>query len=135
MSRIELSDSIIEVATKMCDGNPGGLSCVCELIKHEAEIDPDQIMAPMGSVFTLDRLGIYGTSIYILWKDQCKQDLRSLVMVLRANQLGILPSETLKRVAADQMRTEQLDLESLDKQVCEQLPRFQKPPQVKSVDS
>ncbi len=127
MTRIELFDDAKSMFIKMSDGNPGAMQAMIVLLSDEiAEIDRDSVM-PFFSVLTLDSLGIYGTGIYILWNDKCKKDSRRLIMLLRATQLGFLPGDKVKEMAADQMRQINLSDDEwveLDAKVCDRLSRF-----------
>lgn len=128
MTRIKLTDTTQGVVVKMCDGNPGAMTAIVGLLSKDCEkIDPDSAMGTLGPLLSLDTLGIYGTDIYILWNDKCKRDLRRFVLLLRASQLGLLPSAKVQEMAADQMR--QVDLSGdewgeLDVAVCERLAGF-----------
>ena len=78
----------------------------------------------------MDTWEIYGSSIYILWNDRCDRDVRKLLMLIRATQLGFFSHTKLQQMAADQRRTINLTEEEfteLDKKVCEQLEDFAKP--------
>jgi len=100
MERLKLHDTNIEAVTKMAEGNPGAIQALCELIKS----DPDGILR----MLYLDTLGIYGTDIYILWSDQCGRDVTKFANLLTAAQVGKFDQQRLKRLAADQMRTEKI---------------------------
>ncbi len=126
-SRIQLTDSITDVIAKMSDGNPSACVVMCEMIKAGKEIDPQGFMGGLGAVLSLDTLGIYGTDIYILYNDQCGRDVRELLMLLRANQLGFISSDEIKRVASDQMneiRFSEEKMNELNTKVCERLESF-----------
>ena len=129
MSRIELTDDTQDILVKMSEGNPGALSAMMEILKHGEEIDPQGFMGAMGSILILDTWGIYGTDIYVLWSDKCKRDVRQMLMLMRATQLGFFPNSRLKEMASDQMRQVNLDeteWDELDNKVCERLDGFQK---------
>ena len=127
MSRIGLEDSIQSAVAKMADGNPGAISAMCEIIKKGEAIDPECFMGGLGAILSLDTLGIYGTDIYILYNDQCKRDVREMIMLIRANQLGFMDNKRIKDVAADQMnevRFSQEEMDEFDKKVCDRLKTF-----------
>ncbi len=127
MSRIGLTDNIVDVVAKMADGNPGACIALLEIIKHGKEIDPQSVMGGLGAVLSLDTLGVYGTDIYILYNDQCKKDVRELLMLLRANQLGFVGSSEIKAVASDQMneiRFSKKEMDEFDERVCKELKTF-----------
>lgn len=129
MSRIELTDQIIDIVSKMSDGNPGAITAMMEVLSKGKTIDPQGMGGGLGTILMLDTLEIYGTEIYILWNDKCDRDAREFMMLIRANQLGFLPEESLKVMAKDQMNQVILTVEetdTLNEQVCERLPEFQK---------
>lgn len=129
MTRIVGTDDAKSIMVKMYDGNPGALSALMEINTHGAKIDPMDIMGGLGTILSLDTLGIYGTAIYILWSDQCHRDVRELIMLLRAYQLGFVSNERIKAVAEDQRNQTRFTKEEMDEfntQVCERLPNFQK---------
>ncbi len=128
MTRIKVSDTGPGIVAKMADGNPGAVHAMARLLTKECEkIDPDSALGLYGPLLTLDRFGIYGTSIYILWKDKCRRNLRQFVLLLRASQLGLLPDRKIKEMAADQMGQVNLtddEWDDLDTAVCDQLAGF-----------
>lgn len=126
MSKINLQDTILEVLTKMSNGNPGATVALFELVEHNEEVDPDDFMKQMGSVLSLDTYGIYGTDIYILFNDICNKDVVKMIAVLRATQLGFFSAATLKDACSRQDRSgvEMVPIDTLLKKVKERLPRF-----------
>jgi len=116
------------IVNKMSDGNPGAITAMMEMLSKGTEIDPQAMMGGLGAILGLDTLGIYGSDIYILWSDQCNRDVRELLMLLRANQLGFVSSDKIIANAKDQMREVKFTQEEMDgfnDQVCERLPEFQ----------
>ena len=126
MSRIELTDSMIDIATKMSDGNPGALTTIMELVKNGEEIDPMAFGGGMGTVLLLDTLGIYGTDIYVLWSDICGRNIAGTIAVVRAFQLGFLDKETLVDACSrqDYSGRDMIDVDAYYKQVKENLSNF-----------
>lgn len=126
MTRISIEDTAIDIVVKMSDGNPGAVACLSMIINAAPEIDPQDLMSPFGPILSLDQHGIYGSSIYVL-STKCNRDVRRLLMLLRAVQLGFLGAGRLKELAADQTRQINLTEEEfarLDEQVCERLDQF-----------
>lgn len=106
--------------------NPGAISVLVK-ISHEAErIDPDDAFGYLGVLMGLDTLGIYEHNIWGLYKDICGQDLVSMLGVLRAWQLGILPEAELKAVMQAERTPDAGWLPNLLAKVRERLPRFGK---------
>jgi len=130
MCRIQLEDSAIDMVTKMSDGNPGAITAMMEIIAKHDSIDPQAAMGGIGAILILDTWKIYGSDIYILFNDKCNRDVRKMLVLLRAVQLGHLSETKLRQMASDQMRevdlTEQEWLD-IDKTVCDELEQFQRP--------
>jgi len=119
--RIELSDSILDIVTKMSNGNPGAISVIIKIIKHGAEIDPDSFCGSLGTIFNLDREGIYGSDLWLFYKDVCKENIVNVVGVLRCCQLGELP---ISHVWDAIRGIKQLDIEPVMELVKAKLPNF-----------
>lgn len=130
--RIELTDSMMDIMTKMTEGNPGAMTALMELATASPKVDPQSAFSNFGlagPALSFDTHGIYGTEIYILWSDKCGRDARKTLMLLRAVQLGFLSESKLQAMAADQTRQVDLTAEEwkdIDSKVCEQLENFQK---------
>jgi hypothetical protein len=128
-TRIQLEDSIQDIIIKMSDGNPGATTTLIEVIKNDGRVDPQSTFAGVGSILLLDSFGIYGSSIYILYNDKCKRDIRRFIMLLRAVQLGFIRVDRLKELAEDQTRQINLSDEEwrdIGMKVCEALEDFAK---------
>ena len=82
----------------MSDGNPGAANVLAMLLKHGAEIDPDAAFGGFGCVLALDTLEIYGSDIWVFYKDVCGQELETMIGCERAVQMGIKPSSWLKKL-------------------------------------
>ena len=126
-ARIELTDNTIDALVKMADGNPGAIGAMTDIIGNHERIDPQSILGAMGAIMSLDTYGIYGTDIYILWSDKCGRDVRKMLMIMRATQLGLFPESKLKQMAHDQSREITLSDEEwadLDYKVCTRLKDF-----------
>jgi hypothetical protein len=95
MSRIVLDDTVTKVMVKMCEGNPGALTVCAGLLKEGERIDPQAAFGGSWAVMMLDSLEIYGSRIWVLYKDLCGEDLVRLCAILRAWQLGHLSSEKI----------------------------------------
>lgn len=129
MDRIQLTDNIMDVMVKMSDGNPGAIQALMDIHENGAAIDPQGFLGGLGAIMILDTWDIYGTDIYILWNDKCNKDVRKMLMIMRACQLGFLSHVKLQQMAADQMREVNLTDEEwsdFDEQVCGRLPEFQR---------
>lgn len=111
--------------------NPGAATVLIEIIKEAKGIDPDAVLEWAAPCLALDSLRIYGSDIWLLYKDICGQSIEKMMAVLRAVQLGLARrEEVLNAIAAcspsgraDQfMKPERVD--ELFAAVRQKLPRF-----------
>ena len=93
--RIQMHDNALSAVTKLSEGNPGALNVMMSLLSVEEDIDPDSWLGAMGTIFHFDTYGIYGSRIWMLYKDVCGEDLNTLVGICRAVQLSILDGDKL----------------------------------------
>ena len=121
-NRIELTDNVFDIMTKMAEGNPGGLSVLMKLYTDSDAIDPDSALGGLGVILDFDQMGIYGSNIWILFKDVCGQDVTKLVALLRAKQLGYIEERLI--VDAAYGRNRNLPLKDLFDKVRAYLPDF-----------
>src|SRR5687767_7629419 len=119
--RISLKDTVMSAAIKMADGNPGAIVALSKMIATSPIIDPDSAFKGMSPILSLDHLNIYGSKIWILWKDVCGYDPIKTETLFRANQLGIIPDNVIHQAINNGIIP---DFEDLLKKVKEQLPRF-----------
>lgn len=129
MTRLELTDTGMSAMMKMAEGNPGAAVAITEIMTNAEKIDPQAFGGGIGALLSLDGYGIYGTDIYILYSDKCNRDVRRLLMLMRATQLGLFSHLKLKEMAADQMRQVNLtedEFTDLDQKVCDQLTDFER---------
>ena len=122
MSRIQLTDTTTDVFIKMAEGNPGGLHVCMQMFENNTKIDPDDFMGRLGAILSLDTHGIYGSRIWMLYKDVCGEDLVNTLALLRGVQLGFLSEAKLNK-AIDNYG-EGIDVEDIKAQVKNYLPNF-----------
>ena len=67
-------DSMKDVAMKMSEGNPGALQVVMKLLSN-----PGDLMY----ILACDKIGLYGSRLYMLWNDCCDRDIEAFKSVLR----------------------------------------------------
>ena len=131
MSRIQPGDTGIEVIVKMSDGKHEAFKALMNIIVQSAEIDPLDGPLAVAAILSMDTHQIYGTDICILYNDKCQQDVRKLLLLLKACQLDIMPVSKLQSLAGDQMQEIEFpDAEFIDlsAKMCEHLADFQRPP-------
>jgi len=90
IDRISGRDGLPEIMTKLTEGNPGALSVCMQIAAQAAAIDPDSALGGLGGLLALDTERIYGSRIWMLYKDVCGEDLTLTLGLLRACQLGML---------------------------------------------
>ena len=122
MTRIKLDDTLQDAVIKLVDGNPGAITVCMLLIQDTALVDPDAAMPEVINLLALDTLGVYGSRIWMLYKDFCKESIVNVIMVLRAHQLGMLSKVSLD-YAIDNWG-EGVDLEELSAEVRVRLPNL-----------
>lgn len=120
--RINLTDDLVSVIIKLSEGNLGAVRVCTELFKEGARIDPDAFGGPLAHLLSLDSYGIYGSRIWMLYKDCCKENLVHVIAALRAIQLGLFPESKLKY--AIENSGDGLNPVALFDAVCERLPNF-----------
>ena len=105
-SRLDLTDNINTILSKMADGNIGALTVLMQMVDPKNDrIDSDNALGGIGHILALDGYGIYGTDIYVLHNDICGSKLNKTIAVIRAVQLGLLSRETLQQACARQDRS------------------------------
>jgi len=120
--RIELTDNSFSAIEKLSEGNPGAISVCVNLLKNTAHIDPDSAFGGLGSLLSLDSNRIYGSRIWMFYKDFCKENIAFVILSMRAHQLGIITSSQLDS-AIDNYGAG-IDLNDITEKVKEQLPKF-----------
>lgn len=124
MSRIQLTDTTMDAMCKMAEGNLGAITVMVQLVKRGKEIDPQGFLGGWGAILSLDTHGIYGPEIWMFYKDVCGEDIRIMIGLLRAIQLGFI-SESLVKSAIQNYGTG-IDIPKLMAQVEEGLSEFAK---------
>jgi hypothetical protein len=130
-NRVELTDTPPSMMAKMADGNIGALTVMLALWKDTHTIDPQSALEGLGPILALDDMGIYGSHIWILYKDICGQDLRNLIGVLRARNLGHCSGNDILQAIATRESSNRrgeitLDVPALVAKVVADLTEFQK---------
>lgn len=135
--KISLTDKPMEIIIKMSDGNPGVAAAIMDIVENHQGIDPQSALGWLGPVMDFDAMGIYGTDIYVLYSDKCNKDVRQLIMLMRARQLGFIGESKIVEMAKDQCYKINLTEEEfmeLDKKVCDKLEDFMKNTNNKPLD-
>jgi len=118
----DLSMSLLDVMVIMSDRNPGAVTVMIEMMDKTDAIDPDAVLGGLGSIVSLDTHSIYGPRIWMFYKDVCKQNMNTMLGLLRAAQLGFLSENKLNH--GIDYYGDGLDIPDLLAQVKKQLPKF-----------
>ena len=120
-----------EILAMMVDGNIGATKALMEILTKYKSIDPDAFLGGLGVVFDLDALGIYGSNIWILFKDVCDFNVLKIAVLFRAKQLGIIHESMILNAIGDSRdpgRAKKggnpIGFEVLLKSIQEQVPKF-----------
>jgi hypothetical protein len=121
--RIKLEMNTLDILYALSEGNPGGLSVMIELMEAAPKIDPQAAFKGLQPLLSLDNLQIYGSDIWILYKDLCGQDVLKVLTIFRCIQMGILSEHTLKTTMRNPFGVTFPHTELLEK-LKEKLPSF-----------
>ncbi len=120
--------NIQNLIIKLSQGNPGALVTLLKIYKEAPKLDPD-IEHGLMYLLIIDSYKLYGADIYVLYNDHCKEDIRNLLILLRATQLGFFKISELIKLTKNDTRDNILNskiLNILDKKVCNELPNFKR---------
>lgn len=120
--RITLGMSTMDAIVALAEGNPGATTVLTALLRDGRNIDPDAMLQGLTPLFSLDVMGIYGPSIWMLYKDVCEENLVRVVGLLRAVQLGLLREDELQHAISN--RGDGINAIDICDKVREQLPSF-----------
>jgi hypothetical protein len=91
---------MLDAIVKMCDGNPGAATVLALLMERTPQIEVPGVDGFL-YVLHLDDFGLYGPSIWMLYKDVCGQKIEGVVTLFRARQLGHITGGELRRIVAE----------------------------------
>jgi hypothetical protein len=98
--RLTGDDNFMSGVIKLAEGNPGAITALMEMSKHAPRIDPDSAWGQLGPMLSCDTHGIYGSHIWLFWKDICGMDPVKSETLFRATQLGILGHNEIRAAIA-----------------------------------
>jgi hypothetical protein len=124
-TRITLEDNMMSAIMKLAEGNPGATRVCVDLLQESGNIDTDAAFGGFGTLLSLDTENVYGSQIWMLYKDVCKEKLWKMVAVLRACQLGFLSKSALHYAIDNYGKG--INVDDLAKQVTERLKGFKIP--------
>lgn len=90
-----------EILIHMAEGNPGVMRVMMDILENTKAIDPQCVLGGVVHLGSLDFCGIYGSHIWILYKDRCGESLPKLLALIRAFQLGYISKEDLVEMSID----------------------------------
>ena len=96
MERLTLEMSGMQVIMAMAAGNIGAAKVCMLLIAKNAEIDTKSAFGAISTLLNMDSKDIHDERIWMLYKYVCNEDLPTMIFVMRAVQLGILPIDELQ---------------------------------------
>jgi hypothetical protein len=96
MARLNIDMSAKEMIMAMCDGNPGCIRVLADLFRLTPEIDRASALEGFGPITMLDEFGIYGSQVWVLYKDMCNEKYWKVIGLIRAVQCGFTSKEKLK---------------------------------------
>ena len=100
----------MDAVCSMSDGNPGAIHVMVRLVKESPTICPSWGFAGMLPLIQLDAAGLYGSSIWVLYKDICGSDTARTWALLCAEQLGLVCNgKTLKWIVEHPITGEDID--------------------------
>lgn len=80
--KIELKDSVRDIAVKMAEGNPGALTVIMKMLERDAE--------GVFQLLSLDDMNIRGTQIWVGFKDYCEGDLDKFLKCVKERDQGMV---------------------------------------------
>lgn len=86
--RIHLGMTPQQMALALAEGSPGAISVLSQLLSSGRVVDPDA-WSPIATWLDLDMLGLYGSRIWMLYKDVCGH---ALVAAVRERLPNFAPS-------------------------------------------
>lgn len=136
--RMDMMADPVDGLVAMSEGNPGCANVLGNMAQVGNEIDPKYPMGGLGHVMFLDNHQIYGSNVWVFYKDMCGQNIVRTIGAIRAVQMGLKPIEWVKDLIhqiqdptaagypMDGVRAFRKDLDEVLVQVREQVEDFQK---------
>lgn len=118
--KLQLEMNLNDALWAMSEGNPGAINVLMDSVRAP-EIDPENAFGLWGLMVNLDEFEVYGSRIWILYKDICGESLPKTVAMARACQLGIISREQLD-LAID--KKQPLDVDEIVRKVKDELPNL-----------
>lgn len=92
MTKFNGTESTMEMLVAMAEGNPGAATVLAQTINHKWKNNIPGLLV----VLHLDDLEIYGSDIWVLYKNCCGEDLDKMGDVIHASVTGKLSAADIK---------------------------------------
>lgn len=122
--RILLDKPLVQCVLDMSEGNPGAITALVTVLEVGSAVDPDNVFGGFSALMTFDTAGIYGSDIWILYKDVCNQSATRLIALARSAQLGFCSYQELRSFVQASFSVDQARIDELIAAVRERLPKF-----------
>ena len=93
--RLTIDMTYKDMVMAMCDGNPGCINVLMALATETPEVDKASALGAFGPITMMDEWGIYGSKVWVFFKDLCGQELWKVIGLTRAAQCGFTSREKL----------------------------------------
>lgn len=110
--RLTLDMSINDIIRAMDEGNPGAMNVCAQMIAD----GPDGFL----TITRMDSAHIYGSGIWLLYKDVCSGNMEKMKLILLAEQWGIISNDTLRHAMDN--RGQGIDWDAVTKAVEKGMP-------------
>lgn len=110
MGRLEEKDDTYVIVRKLAQNNIGAMNVLLELLSATSNFGSDGAARHLFKI--LDKIEIYGESVYVLHNDICKREILGTIMLIKGVDLKVVDSKTLKD-ACWKGDTKAIDLDAL----------------------
>lgn len=121
MSRLKLEMGFNDALFALSEGNPGAINVMMDAFRTADTIDPEG-MGAWGFLLNLDLFEIYGSRIWVLFKDLCGENLPLTIAMVRSVQMGVISQNDLYGMLAGESSLNPAEVAARLK---EKLPSFQ----------
>lgn len=91
MGKIEINDTIESIIVKLSEGNPGAMRTLFEIMQFKGN-NPFYFLE---TFLAIDNMKLYGSYLYMLWNDCCKNNIEKVFKVIEAYQRGDINDEMI----------------------------------------
>lgn len=120
--RIVSTDDLFAIVSKLSDDNPGAMNVCMMICQNANDVDQDASANGLLTLRLFDTEEIYGSRIWMLYKDVCNSNIVNVGAILRAMQLGLVARTDVNHAIDN--RGKGINVPDLLSQVMYQLPAF-----------